>query len=208
MALAKKMGFMIGVEGIDAAGKQTQSALLEEWLRNRGLKVSSLSFPDYETPIGKEIRAFLSGQRDFVPELQHMLFAANRWEKAPLIRELRDADRVLIVNRYSESNLVYGVANGLPLDWLATLEEGLPKADLVVVLDASPAGLLSRRPGSSDYYERNAGLQSRAQALYRRLSHRYGWSIVDASEGIETVHRAVIGVVGERMRRTTKRGEG
>ena len=191
---------MIGIEGIDAAGKQTQSSLLEGWLRDEGFKTASLSFPDYDTPIGKEIRAFLSGQRDFPPELQHMLFAANRWEKAYLIRKYKETDTTVIVNRYSESNFAYGLANGLGIKWLKALEQGLPKTDLVIVLDASPSGLLSRRPGGRDSYETNSDLQSRAQRAYKKLAPRFGWKVVDASKDIETVHASVVEIVKESMR--------
>ena len=190
---------MIGIEGIDAVGKQTQSSLLERWLRDRGLKTTSLSFPDYDTSIGKEIRAFLSGQRDFLPELQHMLFAANRWEKAPLIRQYKETNTITIVNRYSESNFAYGLADGLDIEWLMALEQGLPKTDLVIVLDASPSGLMSRRPGQGDSYETNSKLQSSAQEAYKKLAPLFGWRVVDASKDIETVHASVVEIVKKSM---------
>jgi dTMP kinase len=199
MGLLAEVGHIIGVEGIDAAGKQTQSSLLEGWLMKKGFKTASLSFPDYETRIGKEIRAFLSGKRDYLPQLQHMLFAANRWEKAPLISKYRSTKDVIIVNRYSESNIVYGAANGLSIEWLMGLEEGLPKADLVIVLDANPAGLLhSRRPGPpGDSYERSSKLQEEVQKLYRKLAPQFGWKVVDASKDIDSVHADVIRVIEE-----------
>jgi dTMP kinase len=190
---------MIGIEGIDAVGKHTQSLLLEAWLRNNGVETETLSFPDYETPIGNEIRAFLSGERSFLPELRHLLFAANRWEKVPLIREYKSANKTIIVNRYSESNIVYGLANGLQIEWLTALEQGVPKPDLVVVLDAPHTGLASRRPGTKDSYEKDSELQLRAHELYRDLAQRFGWVVVDASRDIEAVHKSLVEVVKERM---------
>jgi dTMP kinase len=192
-------GYMIGIEGIDAVGKHTQSLLLEAWFRDKGLETAILSFPDYETPIGKEIRAFLSGERDLLPQLRHMLFAANRWEKVPLIKEYREAKKTIIVNRYSESNIVYGVANGLQIEWLTALEEGIPKPDLVVVLDAPHAGLVTRRPGTKDSYEKDSELQLRAQTLYRDLAPRFGWVVLDASREVEAVHESLVEVVKQRM---------
>jgi dTMP kinase len=191
-------GHMIGIEGIDAVGKHTQSLLLEAWLSSSGIETEMLSFPDYETPIGKEIRAFLSGERDFLPELRHMLFAANRWEKVPLIKEYLKSNKTVIVNRYSESNIVYGLANGLEIEWLTALEQGVPKPDLVVVLDAPHTGLTSRRPGAKDSYEKDSALQLRASELYRDLAKRFGWVVVDASGDIEAVHRSIVEVVKER----------
>lgn len=192
-------GYIIGIEGIDSVGKHTQSLLLEDWLRKNGVETVTLSFPDYETAIGKEIKAFLSGERTFLPELRHILFAANRWEKVPLINGYRKANKTIIVNRYSESNLVYGVANGLKIDWLIGLEEGVPKPDLVAVLDAPHTGLLSRRPGTKDSYENDSELQLRAQRLYRDLAPKFGWVVVDAGREIESVHDSLVEVVKEHM---------
>src|SRR5438552_18308625 len=46
-------GWLIGIEGIDAAGKRTQSLLLSSWLRDSQLNCKIMSFPDYSTRIGK-----------------------------------------------------------------------------------------------------------------------------------------------------------
>ncbi|MGA2200015.1 MAG: dTMP kinase [Nitrososphaerales archaeon] len=188
-------GRIIAIEGVDAVGKHTQSLLLETWFRNHGIKSTSLSFPDYGTPIGKEIKAFLAGRRDFPAEVRHMLFAANRWEKSSLIRKSQAECEVVIVNRYTESNLVYGVANGLHLDWLASLEEGLPKSNLVMVLEDPSKGLVSRRPGRKDSYEKDQELQVRVQTLYKELAPKFGWMIIDGSRSVRSVHNSIVEAV-------------
>lgn len=60
-------GYLIGIEGVDAVGKQTQSALLQSWLSRKGYRSISLSFPDYDTPIGRQIKTFLSGEVEMPP---------------------------------------------------------------------------------------------------------------------------------------------
>jgi dTMP kinase len=190
-----RRGRIITIEGVDAVGKHTQSLLLETWFNNRGLRVTSFSFPDYETPIGKEIKAFLAGRRDFQTEVRHMLFAANRWEKVSLIRKSQLENDIVIVNRYTESNLAYGLANGLRLEWLAALEEGIPKSDLVLVLDAPSKGLLSRRPGPKDSYERNSELQVRVQTIYKELAPKFGWMTIDGSGSVRSVHDSILEAV-------------
>ena len=53
-------GYLIVVEGIDQSGKKTQSLLLEERMRREGWDVTAISFPDYSTPFGNEIKKFLA----------------------------------------------------------------------------------------------------------------------------------------------------
>ncbi len=189
-------GYIVAIEGIDAVGKNTHSVLLSEWLERMGVKTTRMSFPDYDTPIGKEIRSFLSGRRTYPTELQHLLFAANRWEKSEEIKSHLRAGETIIVNRYTESNLAYGSANGLDIGWLANLEKGLPKSDLVVVLDASPQSLASRRPGiRKDAYESSSSLQSKAQKAYRELAPKRGWKLIDAEGPIGGVQAALLKTV-------------
>jgi dTMP kinase len=193
---------MVSIEGIDAVGKNTHSLLLSKRLARMGVKTTRMSFPDYDTPIGKEIRSFLSGRRTYPAELQHLLFAANRWEKSEEIKSRLQVGEALIVNRYTESNLAYGSANGLDVGWLASLEKGLPRSDLVIVLDAPPQSLESRRPGSKkDAYESSSSLQHKAQKAYRELARKRGWKLIDAAGPIEDVQAALLGVVREALAR-------
>jgi dTMP kinase len=195
-------GYIVAIEGIDAVGKNTHSLLLSEWLRKNGVKTTHMSFPDYDTPIGKEIRSFLSGGRTYPTELQHLLFAANRWEKLEEIKSRLRVGETIIVNRYTGSNLAYGRANGLNMAWLAGLENGLPAADLVIVLDASPRSLSSRRSGTSkDVYEKSSVLQTRAQKAYRELARKQGWSLIDADGPVTDVQAAVVTTVREALKR-------
>ena len=195
-------GYIVAIEGIDAVGKNTHSLLLSAWLRRRGVKTVQMSFPDYDTPIGKEIKSFLSGRRSYPTELQHLLFAANRWEKSDEIKSGLRAGKTIIVNRYTESNLAYGRANGLDVTWLINLEKGLPRADLVIVLDASPHSLTSRRPGrSKDAYERSSALQSKAQKAYRELAREGGWKLIDADGSVGDVQAAVLEMVRKALKK-------
>jgi dTMP kinase len=186
----KRKGIFIAIEGIDAVGKKTQTSILESWLRSRGLSTRTLSFPVYETTIGKEIEKFLAGAVSYPPEVRAMLYAANRWEKkGELDATLANTDAT-IVNRYTGSNLAYGISSGLELQWLLNLELGLPQPDLVLVLDAPPATLVPRR-GGKDSYERNADLQAQARGAYLELAAKFRWRVVDAERGIDETSRTI-----------------
>jgi len=188
-------GLFIAIEGIDAVGKRTQTSILKAWLGSKGLTTSTLSFPAYETVIGKEIKKFLAGAVDYPQEVRAMLYAANRWEKKSEIESTLSKTDVTIVNRYTGSNLAYGVSSGLDLVWLMHLEEGLPKPDLVIVLDAAPARLVPRRGDRKDSYERNISLQEKAREAYLTLAKKFGWTVVNAGGGIEETRHTLTSVV-------------
>ena len=197
--MSGRKGIFIAIEGIDAVGKKTQTSVLESWLRSKGLSTRTLSFPVYETTIGREIRKFLAGMTNYPPEVRAMLYAANRWEtKAELEATLSRTD-VTIVNRYTGSNLAYGVSSGLELDWLLNLESGLPEPDLVLVLDAPPAKLVPRRGKNKDSYERNADLQEKARRAYLEHATKFGWTVVDANREIDETSRAVRSAVSKTL---------
>jgi dTMP kinase len=190
-------GLFICVEGIDAVGKRTQSSILNSWLMSKGMSTRSLSFPDYGTTIGKEIKRFLLGTRLYPQEVRAMLYAANRWERKAELEAIMARTDATIVNRYTGSNLAYGVSNGLPLQWLANLEAGLPKPDLVLLLDAPPSALVPRRGLNKDTYERNLGLQERARKAYLGLAADPAWKVIDATQGIDGTSRLIQSAVSQ-----------
>jgi dTMP kinase len=194
-----KRGYLISIEGPDAAGKQTQSLLLNSWLQHKNFNVKLLEFPDYTTPIGKEIKAFLLDKRQYSVEFKHLLFAANRWEKLDELKNLLNIYKILIINRYTESNLVYGQANGLKLNWLINLEKGLPKSDLTIVLDAPPSILQERRKIQKDSYESDVELQKRVQHIYKELARKFGWVIISAVGQVEVIHKSIIELVRKTL---------
>ncbi len=184
-------GAFIAVEGIDAVGKKTQTYLLKSWLGSKGLSVQMYSFPAYGTVIGKEIRKFLTGTVSYPHQVRAMLYAANRWEKKGELEGMLTSADATIVNRYTGSNLAYGISSGLDLEWLLNLETGLPTPDLTVVLDAPPAKLAQRRGDRKDSYERNLRLQERARNAYLDLASRFQWTVVNADGGVEETSRAI-----------------
>jgi dTMP kinase len=182
---------IIVIEGFDQAGKRTQSELLAKFLRARKLKYKIFSFPDYTTPIGKEIKYYLSGKRRFPPQVIHCLLAANRWEKLKEIQEALSKNYILIMNRYYQSNLVYGKANGQDLKWLLNLDAGLPKENIVILLDVKSKDSFTRKKTRRDKFEKDKEFAQKIIHTYRTLAKKFGWKIVDASQTQEQVHKAV-----------------
>jgi len=182
---------IIVIEGFDQAGKRTQSELLAKALRAKKLKCKIFSFPDYSTPLGKEIKYYLSGSRKFPPQVIHCLLAANRWEKLKEIQEALSKNYILIMNRYYQSNLVYGKANGLDLKWLSNLDAGLPKEDLVILLDVRSKDSFTRKRTRRDKFEKNKQFAQKIIHTYRTVAKKFGWKIVNASQTQKQVHKSI-----------------
>jgi dTMP kinase len=185
-------GKIIVFEGIDKAGKTTQAKLLEKKL---GRKCVRIDFPDYSTPVGKEIRQFLDGKRDYPDEVKMMLLSANRWERKDEIEKIVDKGTTVIMNRYYQSNLVYGVSKGLKLDWLLSLDKGMPKADLVIVIDIKPMSLVSRSKNVVDTFEKDLELIRRVKKNYRILAKKFNWRVVEGENSVGEVHQQVLKIV-------------
>jgi dTMP kinase len=191
VTVARKRGRLIAVEGIDQAGKRTQAQFLAANLRKRGRRVSVWDFPDYRTPLGKQLKAYLGGRIRLDAHSVHLLYAANKWEVAAELTRKLGRGEIVIVNRYTPSNIAYGMAHGLPAGWLISLEEGLPKPDTVLILDISPRTSLWRKRKGRDVHEGNLAYLNRVRREYLHLAKRYSWKIVDGGGDPETVRRMV-----------------
>lgn len=190
---------IIVIEGGDQAGKKTQSELLAKALKARKLKTKLFSFPDYSTPIGKEIERYLNGKRKFPPQVIHCLLAANRWEKVNEIKNAISKNSILIMNRYYQSNLIYGLLNGLKAEWLEHLDAGLPKADLVIVLDVNPKESFRRKKSNRDKFEKNKEFSQKVSRTYREISKKKHWKLVDASRSKEQVHNSILKIFSKKF---------
>ena len=190
---------IIALEGSDQAGKKTQTAMLSKALKAQKIKTAVFDFPDYSTIIGKEINNYLHGKRKFPPEIIHYLYAANRWEKLEEIKKSATKNSILIMNRYYHSNLVYGIANGLKEKWLQSIEDGLPKADLVIVLDVSQSESFSRKKSKRDKFEKNKEFSKKISQIYRRLAKKHRWKLIDASGTKQETHKEILKIIFKKI---------
>ena len=190
---------IIVIEGGDQAGKLTQSILLEKALKKRKIKTKLFHFPDYKTPLGKEIRKYLDGKRKFPPQVIHCLLAANRWEKLNDILAAQEKNSVLIMNRYYHSNLVYGIANGMKPKWLENLDTGLPKTDLVILLDVTQKESFRRQKTNRDKFEKNEEFLRKISKIYRTTAKKKHWKIIDASKPKQEIHDEILQAFSKKI---------
>jgi dTMP kinase len=190
---------LIAFEGLDQSGKETQARLLRTALERVERSVEPLTFPCDETPIGREIRSALAGERDYAPDVMQLLFIANRHELRPRIDAwLRDGV-VVICDRYLASSIAYGEAHGLDPAWLTETQRFLPQPALTILLDIRPETALARKQAGRDRYERDLALLARVRESYRRQAVAPGWLLIDGERTREEVAEEVSVAVHGRL---------
>jgi dTMP kinase len=192
-------GALLVFEGIDQAGKMTQARALATRLRAARLGCEVVHYPDYDTAIGRVIRASLTEGMALDTRARCMLFAANRWEKDALLRATLARNALLCVDRYTASNVVYGLSQGLDESWLRGLETGLLAADLTLLVDIPPEESRRRKTRDRDDYERDAQLLEDARGHYLRFAAREGWAVVDGTGESAQVTERICAAVAQRL---------
>lgn len=145
-----RRGKLIVIDGTDGSGKATQTSLLVRHLKRDGYKVKVADFPDYYSNFfGRFIGHCLSERYyDFVkvhPKVASVLYAADRFESSPKIRNWLKAGNIVVANRYASANQIHQggkIANTKKresfLKWLAEMEYEvfkIPKPDVVFYLN-------------------------------------------------------------------------
>ena len=192
---------LIAFEGLDQSGKQTQARRLRRRLAADGRRVRALSFPEYGTPIGRELAHALAGRRPFAADVMQLLYVANRCEFRQKLEAWLVAGDVVICDRYRASSVAYGEAHGLDPAWLTDIQRGLPKETLTILLDIAPETAVTRKRVGRDRYERDLAMLSRVRASYRRQARRGGWVVIDGERSKEQVTAAVAAAVLPRLAR-------
>lgn len=191
---------LIAFEGLDQSGKQTQAEALRDYFTSRGRECRLLSFPDYETAIGREIGAALQGQRDYAPDTLQLLYIANRYEKRAQMEAILGRGGVIVCDRYLASSIAYGEAQGLDPQWLADAQRFLPRPTLTILLDIAPETAVRRKSTNRDRYERDLALLSRVRESYRAQSSQSGWLLLNGERDKAAVRSDVISRVEPLVR--------
>lgn len=189
---AATRGIFIVFEGADRSGKTTQTNRLAAFLEEHNTKVfrrTPCRFPDRTTAIGQLIDAHLRNKTELESRSLHLLFSANRWEKAANIREALNDGESVIVDRYAFSGVAYSVAKGLPFDWCKAPDVGLPAPDVVIYLDLCAESARHRGNYGSERFE-NLEMQKAVGEAYTKLKED-NWFVVNADADEDTVFTRV-----------------
>ena len=183
----------IVLEGLDGAGKSTQIRMLRQLFADRGVESEYVHFPRFDSPVyGQLIARFLRGEfggvQEVDPYLVALIFAGDRADAAPQIRQWLAERKAVVLDRYVYSNVGFQCAK-LPAgeerdrlaDWIVNLEFGhnaLPRPDLSLFLDV-PFAFTERKlsearegddrdylQGGQDIHEASLQLQQDVRSVY------------------------------------------
>lgn len=145
-------GSFIVIEGTDGSGKGTQVRPLAEYLQRTNQPCETVDFPRYTDNIwgemvGRYLRGEFGGLREVNPYMASLPYIFDRVLAAPIIKGWLEDGKIVIANRYMQSNLGFQAAK-LPheqrqtfIDWEEKAEyevHGIPREDVVVLLNVTP----------------------------------------------------------------------
>jgi dTMP kinase len=144
-------GKFIVLEGLDGAGTTTQLTLLSSYLLNKGKEFVTLCTrePTMLTREGREIRNILRQGVDWKKQHDEKYMASlfvkdRRWHVDNLVIPNKNIGVQVISDRHMLSTLAYQSLDGIPLDELVSMHEGITAPDLTIYLDVQACDAYNR----------------------------------------------------------------
>ena len=205
-------GRFITIEGGEGAGKTTQMRLLIAALRRARIPATATREPG-GSPGGEAIRRLLlegEGDRWSAVGEAFLLIAARIEHVARLIAPTLAKGIWVVSDRFADSTFAYqGYGRGLALEDLTTLHRialGSFAPDLTVILDVPVEIGLCRataRQAGDDRFERlDRAFHERLRRGFQLIAAENPGrcALIDGSRDPQTVHRAVLEAVADRLR--------
>lgn len=192
-------GAFVVLEGGDGSGKTTQAKSLCSALRREGYKVHSTAEPS-RSAVGRLIRRKLLHGRKLSPEVEALLFAADRFlHLESEVRPTLAAGKTVVCDRYMYASFAYQGAQGVDPKWLREVNQFAEKPDIALYLDVPAEMGLSRIRRKKSVME-NLELQRRVRGEYLRLVQAGELTLVDATQSVEKARENIFDLVTRRLR--------
>ncbi len=137
-------GKIIAFEGIDGAGKTTQSRKAELFLNRESYSPFYIKEPTY-SPSGKKLQASARNGRLSPEEELELFIEDRRWNVEKNILPALAEGRIVLLDRYYFSTIAYQSARGLDAQEIKDRNEAFaPIPDLVLLFDLDPDAALER----------------------------------------------------------------
>ena len=197
-------GRLVVFEYVDGGGTETQSKLLLDYLKNKGLPAERLSYPDYGQPLGRLIHEYLHRKFELSNETLVLLHLADRNKDRERVRRWLEEGRVVIADRYITSTMAYQGFAGFPVERIIRLAElfNLPKPDAIIYLRVSAETSMKRKLKEKNRLDRNESdseLMKDMNEFYLKLAGKntFGrWVVIDGEQSKERVFGEVRKALG------------
>jgi dTMP kinase len=183
-----KRGFLIAIEGIDGAGKTTQTRMLYNKLRKKGYSVISFHEPT-NGKWGEKIKDLAkNGRHEISKEDEMKLFYQDRLEDVKTnINPALKKKNVVIMDRYYFSNIAYQGVRGLNPDLIERENEKIaPKPAILIILNITPEVALKRirekRNNKPNHFERLEHLRKIRELFLKRFGERDYVKVIDGDD--------------------------
>lgn len=193
-------GVFVTLDGPGGAGKSTTTRHLHELLVRRGYRVHATTEPS-RGQLGEIAR---HGTDRYTGHALACLIAADRYHHlASEIRPQLASGAIVLSDRYVASSYVLQRMDGVPVNYIDTLNAAADVPDLAVILAADPdvtAARIARR-GTHSRFEAGAHTSRVESELYdeaavRLAEHGYPLLTIDTTR---TPIAAVVGQLAERI---------
>jgi len=196
-------GKFIAFEGLDGSGQTTQANLLKDFLIKKGFEVVLTKEPTSDSRPGKEIRKILNEEKTALPRQLQKLFAEDRdWHQKNKIVPALKKGQIVISDRSQFSSFAFGVANGVALDYLLSLNNKFIEPDLVILLKTSAKTSIQRiknRGEKQTLFEKEKQLEKVWQ-VFEKLSKKFkNIVIVDGERTIEEIHQNIKQIINQKL---------
>ncbi|PIT90299.1 MAG: hypothetical protein COU22_02965 [Candidatus Komeilibacteria bacterium CG10_big_fil_rev_8_21_14_0_10_41_13] len=192
-------GLFIVLYGINNLGKSTQVERLTEALVNSGLKAENIKYPIYDlSPTGPQINEILrSGKQQAISEEEFQaLYIKNRLDYQPQLCQKLDQGINIIAEDYIGTGLAWGWAKGADLEKMIEANKGLLKPDIEILLDGER---FLEAKEEKHQHESNDQLTNLCRQKHLDLAVRFGWSVVNANQEIEEVHKDILKIIEDKI---------
>jgi len=215
---------IIVIEGTDGSGKQTQTQMLFEYLKNNGKQVKQQSFPNYESDSSILVKKYLNGEfggiYGLLPKQISIFYAVDRLLTMQQYKEYLSNGGVLLLDRYVTSNMLHQATKidddferTQMIDWIEKFEYEdllLPKPDVVIFLDMPPQFSKKLRElrgdlkagTNKDVHEQDANYLKRCYNLGIQIAKDKNWNIIkcyeeDTIKSREQINKEIINLLSK-----------
>lgn len=193
----------IAFEGLDGSGSSTQSEILFQKMKEKGVNTIKTKEPTSNHVIGKMIRDILQHKWHCSPEGLQLLFSADRAEHLKNeIEPALKANQTIISDRYFFSTIAYGSLAIKDWDWLKALNQHFRVPDLTFLLQLSPEKCIERiqsRGQEVELFETTEKLEKIWKG-YSTLSEEYeNIHLIDADRSIEEISNEIWNVYQKHL---------